>query len=343
MRDVALEAGLSVTQASRALNGHDDVAMATRERAAKAAETIGYVPNLEARRLKMPETRANSIGLVLSGQGRRFSDPFFAELLSWIVDEAASSGFEIQLSTPPSAQDPLVAYRRAIQQKRVDGFIVTRLEIDDVRVNYLKAENFPFVTYGRLLPDTGGYPAVDEGDESLGPAVDLLVDLGHRRIACIAEPGRHSKAAYRLRSFERALARRDIECRADQIVEAEFWEDSGHAGALSLLTQKRPPTAIVAFNDLLAMGALRAAAELGISVPDQLSVVGFDDIEAARLVNPALTTMKQPTETVGRLLVQRLLATVNAAPDEQPESEAHMLITPELVVRGSTAPPPSDS
>ncbi len=177
LRDVALEAGLSVTQASRALNGHDDVATATRERAAKAAKAIGYVPNLEARRLKMPNTGAHTIGLVLSGQGRRFSDPFFAELLSWVADEAAGNGFEIQLSTPPTDEDPLAAYRRAIGQQRVDGFIVTRLEIDDRRVEYLLGENFPFVTYGRLLPDPGGFPVIDEADESLRPAVDLLVDL----------------------------------------------------------------------------------------------------------------------------------------------------------------------
>ncbi|MCL4170874.1 UNVERIFIED_CONTAM: hypothetical protein GTU68_039800 [Idotea baltica] len=91
------------------------------------------------------------------------------------------------------------------------------------------------------------------------------------------------------------------------------------------------------------MGALRAAAELGISVPGQLSVVGFDDIEAARLVTPGLTTMRQPTETVGRLLVERLLTTINGSPDDRSKSETHMLITPELVVRGSTAPPPADS
>lgn len=343
LRDVADEAGLSVTQVSRALNGHSDVAGATRDRALKAADRIGYAPNLEARRLKMPQTRSNSIGLILPGTGKRFADPFFGELLSWIVDEAGANGYELQLSTPPGDEDPLDAYRRMIVQQRIDGFIVTRLEVDDRRIRFLLDEGFPFVTFGRQ-PNAGGFPAVDEHDDSMRPAVELLVELGHRRIGCLGEPGRHAKAHYRLQSFRRAMAGLGLEPAPHHVVEADFREDDGRYQALGLLRGRDRPSAVVAFNDLLAMGALRAADELGIDVPGQLSVVGVDDIMSARLVTPALTTLRQPTETIGRRLVTELLAAVDRLEGRQPGSvdgpgPKPILVDLDLIVRASTGPP----
>ncbi len=338
LRDVAREAELSVTQASRALNGHSDVASATRRRAMAAAARLGYTPNLEARRLKVPGTGANSIGMVIAERGPRFSDPFFGDLLSAIVDEAERHGFGLQLSTAPTGEDPTSAYERALRHGRVDGFVVTRLRIDDDRVRYLHANDVPFVTFGRL-PNDDGFPFVDEHDEALRPAVDLLVDLGHRRIACITEPGHFAKAVCRRRSFDAAMAARSIPVAEEQVVEGGFREESGYDAAMELLTRPDRPTAIVAFNDLLAIGALRAARELGVEVPTRLSVIGFDDIDAARLVTPALTTLRQPTADVGRLLVRRLLTALGRSTGHGADDSP--LVSPQLVVRRSTGAPPT--
>ncbi|MDJ0769696.1 MAG: LacI family DNA-binding transcriptional regulator [Ilumatobacter sp.] len=334
LRDVARAAGLSVTQVSRALNDHADVAPTTRERALRAARELGYTPNIAARRLKVPETHAHSIGLVLQPTTARLSDPFLGELLAWMVDEAGGHGFELLLSTPPGDEHPLAAYERSIQQKRVDGFVVLRTAADDERIAYLLEQSFPFVTFGRL-PDQAGFPVVDEIDDSLQPAVDLLVELGHRHIACITEPTEHSKAIYRLRSFHRAMREHDLDVRVDDVVEAGFHVDSGYAAGCRLLDRDDPPTAVVALNDLLAMGVLRASDERGVRIPGDLSVVGFDDIDAAHLVTPALTTMHQPIEQAGRLLVRQVLTAIERGDgyDEQ------RLITPRLVVRASTGPP----
>jgi LacI family transcriptional regulator len=340
LREVSIAAGLSVTQTSRALNGHADVAKATRDRALAAAKSLGYAPNLQARRLKMPDVRAHVIGIVLSPT-IRFSDPFLGELLTVMVAESSQAGYELQLSIPPPDENPLASYERAIRQRRVDGFVLLRIMVDDERIGFLQQEQFPFVTYGRL-PGGTGFSSVDEIDESLKPAVDLLVDLGHTRIGCLAEPLRQAKATARLNSFLSAMKERGLTVEDRHIVDAGFREQSGYAATKTLLSATQRPTALVALNDLVAIGALHAAADLGLRVPEDLSIVGFDDIEAARMVTPSLTTLRQPTTEIGRLLIQELVRAVERqALMESPTNENDTivrLVEPRLVVRQSTGP-----
>jgi LacI family transcriptional regulator len=335
LRDVAFTAGLSVTQTSRALNGHDDVSPGTRDRALAAARSLGYTPNLQARRLKMPDVQAHVIGIILSPT-IRFSDPFLGELLTVMVAEASQAGYELHLSTPPADENPIASYQRAIRQRRVDGFVLLRLMLDDERIGYLQSERFPFVTYGRL-PGTTGFPTVDEGVDSVKPAVDLLVDLGHTQIACLAEPLRQAKATARLASFQSAMHAHGLPTPDEYIVDAGFREESGCAAAKSLLSSPNKPTAVVALNDLVAIGALRAAAELGLQVPDDLSVVGFDDIEGARRTTPPLTTLRQPITDIGRLLIQELVVAI-----ERSATTFHdRVVEPRLIVRQSTGRAPA--
>lgn len=332
LREVAREASVSVTQASRALNGHDDVSARTRVRVAEAAERIGYTPNLEARRLKMPKARTNSLGLVLATNSQRFSDPFFGELLTSLVDEAARNGCELQLTTPLVNEDPTASYERAVVTKRVDGFVVLRATEDDPRVRFLRDREVPFVTFGRI-DDLGGHPAVTEPIDCLRPAVDHLVALGHRRIGCLAEPLEYAVAAQRMNSFERALADNGIVVQPQHIVPVGFREHAATEATSQLLDGTDPPSALVAFNDLLAIGALRAAAARCLDVPGELSIVGFDDIHAARYTTPPLTTLRHIRQDIGRNLIIQLLAAI-----EDPGYVDDVYITPELVVRGTTGP-----
>ncbi|MCQ3814202.1 MAG: LacI family transcriptional regulator [Acidimicrobiia bacterium] len=330
LKDVAQETGISITQTSRALNGRHDVSAQTRRLVLEAATRIGYAPNLEARRLKMPETRANSIGLVLATKSQRFSDPFFGDLLTGLVDEAAQYGFELQLSAPLVDEDPTISYMRAVATKRVDAFVVLRAARHDPRVTYLREQEVPFVTLGRI-DDLGGHPAVNFADDALDPAIEHLVMLGHKRIGCLAEPLEYVVAAHRVESFHQALAAHGLEADPAHIVPSGFREDEATEATKLLLHSADPPTALVAVNDLLAMGALRAAAEYGLVVPDDLSVIGFDDIVAARFLSPALTTMRYPAQDVGAKLIEQLLTAI-----EDPTYEGDFLVKPELVVRQST-------
>jgi len=333
LKDVAREAGLSVTQVSRALNDHDDVASATKEHARNVAAALNYAPNLDARRLQDPRMRTGAIGLVLPPKTLLFSDPFFGDLLSSLVTEAGAHGMQLQLSTPPGEADVLAPYDEAIRQKRVDGFVLVRTLVDDPRVTFLLERSFPFVSFGRP-ESSNGFTSVDASHNSFDGVISHLTDLGHRHIACLAEPPQFAIAAHRLESFRSAITpyvKADVFSDPSVLV-AGFHSIDGFDVALKLLSESNPPTAVVALNDLLALGTLQAAEELGLRVPDDLSVVGFDDIAAAQLVTPNLTTIHQSSVEIGAMLIRELIPLM----DRQSNSEKERLIEPELVIRAST-------
>lgn len=340
LKDVALEAGLSTTQVSRALNDHNDVANATKEHVRRVAAEMNYVPNLDARRLQDPALRTGSIGVVIPTETLRFSDPFFGDLLSSMVAEAGEHGMQLRLSTPPIETDVLAPYDESIRHMRVDGFVLVRTLVDDPRVDFLLDRGFPFVSFGR--PESSdGFSSVDASPGAFGTVISHLKGLGHRRIACLAEPPQFAIAAHRLASFQLAIAphvRAGLFCEPTIRV-AGFHEDDGLAAARTLLSEPNPPTAIVALNDLLAFGTLHAAVELGLVVPDDISVVGFDDIASARLVTPSLTTLHQSATEVGGLLIEELVPLI----ESNSNTNSERLIEPSLVVRNSTGPAPRRS
>ncbi len=334
LRDVAREAGLSVTQTSRALNDHSDVAKQTKRRAVEAADRLGYTPNLAARRLKMPDARTQSIGLVLDTSSQRFSDPFLGDLLTAIVEEASANGFELQLSAPSGGDDVVDAYKQAIKQKRVDGFIVLRVTNDDPRLRFLVEHSIPLVTFG-CIDDAHPYPVVRETDDCFQPAIDHLVELGHSSIGCIYVPLGYGISDHRLRSFHRALAAHGLEAKPEHVGGAGFHEEVGYEVANRIFASEEPPTAIMAFNDLLAFGALQAAKDHGRSVPDDMSIVGVDDVMASRFLKPALTSMRYSATEIGHHLVRQLLGAL-----DEPTANGEVTVRPALVIRESTAPPP---
>lgn len=336
LRDVAREAGMSVTQVSRALNGHDDVAEATRERVQQVAASLRYTPNLEARRLQDPKTGTGVIGLILANETLRFSDPFFGDLLTAMTREAGVHGLQLNLWTPPTDQSDLEPYDLAIRRKQVDGFILVRVAVDDRRVDFLMDQAFPFVSFGRPT-GKAGFGAVEIADDCMDPIVEHLVDLGHTRIICLTEGDHFAIGAARSASFLRAADRLGLGLGPAALIEGGFHEESGLAIAKKLLKEPNRPTAIVALNDLLALGVLEAAADLGLQVPDDLTVVGFDDIRSARQVRPALTTIRQPAAGVGSELIRALLP---ALKNKQPVHREHR-IDSRLVLRESSGPPPT--
>ena len=326
---------MSVTQTSRALNDKWDVAEKTKTRARAVAAELGYVPNLEARRLKTGSVRADAIGLVLPQSELHFSNASFAELLSGLVAAATAKHVEVRLTVETGPVNDFKNYQQALVWRQVDGFVLVRTEVDDPRIGFLAEADFPFVSFGRGCDDPA-FPFVDEVDHIMHPVVEHLAALGHRRIACLIEPARFSMSHYRFRSFEQAAAACGIAVDPDLVVEAGFHEDSGHDAAQSLFRRAVPPTAIVAQNDLLALGALGAARDAGIRVPDELSITGFDDIAAGRYATPGLTTVRTSPRTAGETLCLQLLDLVNRTNDADPE----VCLEGELVVRGSTGPAP---
>lgn len=333
LRDVAAKTGLSVTQVSRALNDHDDVAESTKEIVRAAAAELQYLPNIAARRLRDPGTRSDTIAVILPSDTLRFSDPFFGDLLSAMAAEAGAHGNRLTLSTTAIDSQATAPYDMAIRRKQVDGFVILRTQAKDERIDFLLREGFPFVSFGRPS-GRKGFPAVEASSECFDPLVQHLVQLGHHTIACIAEPTRYAIGAARLGAFTKAAAQHGVAIAADDIIAGGFHEDAGYEAARHLLGRDHPPTAIVALNDLLAFGALRAADQLGLSVPNDLSVVGYDDIPAARQIVPGLTTVRQSASDVGAMLVQELLTAIEAGA----VSHRQRLVNPSLVIRSTSGP-----
>lgn len=331
LRDVARIAGLSVTQTSRALNGHSDVSEESRHRALRAATEIGYVPNLEARRLKVPGSRTQTIGVILTSTTQRFSDPFLGDLLSAMVDEVSKHGFELHLFSPTADEEPVAALDRSVRHKRADGYVLLRLETSDKRVRYLLDKGVPFVTLGRPAV-AGRYRRVIGSENSLDAAVAHLAEHGHRRIGVIALPPGYAISDRRLELFKDALARHDLRLADNHVVVADgFQERAGRLAMEQLLQSGQPPTAVVGFNDQLSIGAMSALARNGLDVPGDMSIIGFDDISLARFFTPSLTTLRQPVNLIGQLLIRQLLAAVN-----EPDSSDEVTVRPELMVRDST-------
>ncbi len=332
LKDVAHATGLSVTTVSRALNGFDDVAIDTREHIMAKATQLGYAPNLNARRLKTQ--RADAFGLIVPNEDLRFSDPFFADLLSGVIDQIADYGLELNITTPTEKDAYLELYLNYIRSRRVDGFILVRTTADDPRIALLQDHNFPFVAFGRA-DETADFSFVDEdGTDGFRQAVDHLVALGHRRIACIAEPRTLTKSRQRVQGYIDGLMSNALPVDESLIVEGRFRQRSGRESTEQLLDLPNPPTAIVAVNDLLAIGAMSAIQDRGLTVGKDVSVTGFDDITLSNYVSPALTTLHMPAHDMGRQLCQNLHKVITSNGKERPQT----IVVPKLIVRNSTGP-----
>jgi LacI family transcriptional regulator len=336
LKDIARKVGLSVTTVSRALAGYDDVAAETRRLIVQTAEEMGYRPNVMARRLQ--KQRTDTLGFVIPTSGPRFSDPFFGELLAGMGNEAARRDFDLLVSTrSPDTIEEAQAYERLVRDRRVDGVMLTRTRINDVRIAYLLEHDFPFVAFGRTLVE-GTFACVDvDGDLGVWNATQHLIELGHRDIAVVLPPENLMFTTYRRRGFYRAMEAHGLEVRPEWEEHSDLTERGGYAVACRLLGEAQRPTAIVAGNDLMAIGAMRAAREHGLSVGQEISITGFDDITLAEHAHPALTTVRQPIYEIGRQVCRMLVEILQGA--APPAEGCKVLFEPELVIRQSSGPP----
>ncbi|MGD2179096.1 MAG: LacI family DNA-binding transcriptional regulator [Anaerolineae bacterium] len=330
LQDIADTLGVSVATVSRALAGYSDIAEETRARVLQAAEDMGYRPNISARRLQ--QQRTETIGFVIPTYGPRFSDPFFSELLAGIGNEAAQQEYDLLVSTHAPGGEELKTYRRMVMEQRVDGMLVVRTRQKDARIAYLLKQSFPFVAFGRSDLEAS-FPYLDvDGERGLRKIVQHLIDGGHRRIAYISAPLDLTFASHRLAGYREALATNSIPFEQGLLIEGELTERSGYAAAMQCLSASPRPSAIVACNDLMALGAISAARTLGLSVGRDLAVTGFDDVPLAAHAHPPLTTVRQPIYEIGRRICHMLTRLLEGEPLEQRQ----MLLEPELIIRASS-------
>jgi len=334
IQQLAAKSGVSVATVSRALNGSPEVSEATRERIVALAQELDYTPSAAARTLV--SRRSHVVGVVLeTGPGHPdLKHPFFQEVLVGLKHGAGAQGYDLLLfasEEPGNGFGGTHSYLRRAEHHGVDGAIVMGFDGDGEIVK-LAASGLPCIAVDADLdgPRTGY--VMSENREGAALAVRHLHELGHERIATITGSLRTKPGSDRLDGYREKLDRLGLELRDEYVVEGDFYDESGYRGTRQLLQLDEPPTALFAASDLMAAGALRAANELGVTVPGGLAVVGFDDIGLASLIQPQLTTVRQNMEALGEAAAEglgRMIEDPDAAPVRQ-------LVPTTLVVRASS-------
>ncbi|MGW5424685.1 LacI family DNA-binding transcriptional regulator [Streptomyces sp. NPDC003943] len=332
--DIAREAGVSKGAVSFALNGRPGVSEATRERILRVAERMNWRPHSAARALG--GARAGAVGLVLARPARTIGlEPFFGQLLSGLQAGLSARSVALQLLVVEDTAAEIEVYRRWTSEHRVDGFVLVDLQVRDPRVPVLEELGVPTVVLGGPGPH-GGLPAVWADDrEAMTSIVEYLAALGHRRIAHLAGLPAFQHTRRRIRAVRDAARRLGL---AEAVsVPTDFSDAEGAAATRTLLARPRRqrPTAIVCDSDVMAVAGLGVAAEMGVPVPGELSVVSFDDSALARIVHPSLTALSRDTFALGEQVAGALLALL----DDPSSARDVRNPTPRLTVRESTAAP----
>jgi len=341
MVDVAKRAKTTVATVSRVINNVGYVSDGLREKVEAAIEEVGYVPNANARALKT--NRSQTIGVVVGD----LMNPYSIELANTVTSEVASHGYTTFIGTATDDIASELQVIDAFHRQRVGGLVVAtlRTERSDNALKRLAKHGMPIVTVGRQI-DHDMIDSISADFRRGGlMATKHLIELGHKRIAFVGAELEESARVSRLQGYLEALSDAEIPVRPEYIVGNRMATGSpryathstGHQSAHELLKLSSRPTAIFARNDHTAFGVLQALTEAGVSVPDEISVVGFDNIPLTRRVIPALTTVSQPTENQGQLASEFLLGRI-----EQPEQDVqsrNLVLECTLIARGSTAPP----
>lgn len=322
MADVAARAGVSVATVSKVVNGRYGVAKETVELVQGVIEEMGYAGNLSASSLRMQQT--NVLGILVAS-----FEPFSAELLKGAAAAAEGSGYELLAH---SGGDTHGWERRSLARlggTLIAGAVLVTPTVLDARTVVPVVAIDPHYGPNRL-------PTID-ADSFTGAeqATDHLISLGHRRIAFLGGRSELDSAHLREAGYRNAMAEAGIPVDQALVRETRYVPDRAAEITRELLLMEDRPTAIFAANDITAMRAMEVAQEFGLSVPQDLSIVGFDDVPEASLVSPSLTTVRQPMQSMGAAAMTMLLDLINGV-----EREPHVRMSTELVVRGTTTEPP---
>lgn len=327
LKELAMRANVHPSTISRVANNDPSlrIATATRLRIEGLLRETGYQPNGIARGLKMRQTKV--VAVVIPD----ITNPFFGALFRGVEDAASPRGFNVILCNTDGLPDRQRSHLQSLQARRVDGVIVASSFLKDPSVRELRRQRGPYVLVNRFS-DEGEDPFVGSDDLLGGQlATAHLIELGHTRIGHLAGKPTVSTGILRRRGFLAAHALAGLSADPKLIIEAGYTEESGSLAARRLLSLPDPPTAVFAVTDMVAIGLAGVARQLGFRIPEDLAIVGYNDIPLASRLSPGLTTMHVPIHEFGSVAVRLLL--------EQLESESvgrRVRFTPDLIVREST-------
>jgi DNA-binding LacI/PurR family transcriptional regulator len=332
LKEVAAEAGVSYQTVSKVLNGEGTVAAETATRIWETAERLGYRPNVTARSLRKQSSRL--IGYSWKPMAPDQVNPILDKFLTSAVEAAEAADYHLLLFPMRSGEMASNQYRELIVTGRVDAFILSSTNYDDPRIQLLTDLNFPFVAFGRTNPEWD-CPYVDvDGRAGTEMATHHLLEEGHRRIAILAWPDDSRTGTARFNGYRQAMDAAGIALDPEWVKRGEGHFDSGylHTNQLLALPEYRRPTALVAVDDQQAIGAMRAIQDAGVLVGAEFGVTGFDDTPGVQLLNPPLTSIRQPIWEVGQQIVKLLTQILSG---KKPEVY-QFLLQPQLIVRQSS-------
>lgn len=327
MKQVAEKARVSTTTVSHVINNTRVVSEDARERVLAVIQELRYIPSAVARSLK--NDRTHTLGMMIPNN----SNPYFAEIIQSLEDACFELGYNIILCNSYDDPKKQAAYIRVLMEKRIDGLILVSSGSDEELTRLLADEGIPKVLVDRELDGVAADFIEADHEDGGYQATEYLISLGHRDIACVAGPENILASAARIRGYQRALSEAGLPFKPEYLIHADFTSQGGFNAFQHLLALPVRPSAIFASNDLMAIGGICAANQAGIRIPDDLSVLGYDDIALASFSTPPLTTIAQPKQAIGRLTAEVLIDRIKN-PDASLRRE---LIKSKLVVRSSTA------
>lgn len=331
LEDIARRAGVSTATVSRALNAQTSflVRAEARERIQELAREMNYRVHSGARNFRRQRTEA--IALVNRAPHRQVSDPFLSELTGEISEALERHGYDVLLAQRARHGDDWID--RLVLGRRVDGLVITHRANHDPEIEALSEMGVPFVVLGRPRDNQPYISTGSDNDRGGYLAGRHLVDLGHRRIGTISGDLSKTESAERFGGFRRALAEAGISLLPDCIFETDYQLPRVQAGMVQLLGIRPAITAVFVASDLMAIAAIEVLRRRGRRVPEDISIVSFDDIPLAAYSSPALTTIHQDIRQIGHLLAEQVIAQIEGRPVES------TTLPVELVIRSSTAPP----
>jgi len=330
IHDVAQDAGVSPTTVSRYLNNRIELPPATSARIDASIRKLDYRPNLLAKRLSTGKTEA--VGLVTP----EIREPFFAELASAFEDEADRHGYTVFMSSTRSDREREIASLERLHDRHVDGLLMMTNTPDDGTLAALIGKRRNVVIVDEDIPGVAVPRLFVENTEGAYAATRHLIEAGHRRIAYLGGPEGLFTVTERHAGFLKAMNEAGIAVRDEYVAMGSFAPEAARAATVRFLELPAPPTAIFASSDYLAIGAVMGLRDRQVSVPDAVSLIGFDDMAFGALLTPPLTAIRQPVEQLGRLGFQTLLALLNG---ESPPLLRRLPV--ELIRRASVAAPTS--
>lgn len=345
---VARLAGVSRATVSRVLNGSANVSEETRKRIYAAVATLGYGTTAFARVSSTERSRLIALAFFGSDDGlslSHISDTqyyFYLEILRFIEREIAKENFDLLLPSKPyntveEVDDPETNYILALQKRRVEGVITLALRPDDPRIQALCRSTIPAVFIDNFFQGKHSTYVKSDYQDGARQATEHLLALGHRRIACFIGNTTEVSGTERLLGYQQAMASAGLIVDSHLVQQPGWNARDAYGAAMKLLSERRDFTAIVAGSDMMALGILRALRKHNICVPEDMSLVGFDDIDQSEESDPPLTTLRQNKHAIGQGAVQRLMQLIEGAAPPEP-----LNVPTELIVRGSTGPAPND-